>query len=227
MFLNRWDPKQPTLYSLHTDLHDILGIDCSRFFRVSSELRMLERYYREPWRQYHVLDHIVDGLRELITHLPDIPTIERKMALLRAWYYHDVFYAPGFGFNEEFSAGLAEANPPKQFPRELNALVNEHILATKQHVLTGDLTHPDDTALLIDIDLKRLAGPPEEVEDDNTLVIMEYCSAYPRELVRAERAKWARNFAAERPRIFQSGAFGHLEDTARENLEYIAELCEA
>lgn len=226
MFLNRWDPQKPTLYSLHTQLHDILGIDCSRFFRVSSELRMLERCYREPWRKYHVLDHISDGLLELIKHLPSIPTIERKMALLRAWYYHDSYYAPGFGFNEEFSARIAATYPPKLFPTELDALVNEHILATKRHVLEPGLQHPEDTALLIDIDLKRLAGPNPEVQDDNALVVTEYSSVYPFELVRTERAKWARGFAAERERIFLTEQFAPLEATARGNLEFIAELCE-
>lgn len=217
MLLNQRPSKFPSLYGLIDIWQQTRRVDTTKYLRTSLDLHDLNMRYREPWRGYHGIDHIADGLYELLQHLGSIDDEKREGALVRAWCYHDAYYAPGCPQNEYFSYLLSIRSMPSRFPERMIEVMADHIMATREHQLPENAHYPEDTALLIDIDLKRLAGTPEEFMHDHELIVQEFCEAYPEPAVLRGRREWAQTFL-KRERIYLTPFYAHLEETARRNL---------
>jgi predicted metal-dependent HD superfamily phosphohydrolase len=209
------------LYLVSDSLVEVIGVYTGDFFRTSAELPFVEARYRESHRYYHTEAHVIDMLRVLTPALASIHDTARKIRLVRAVIYHDVYYAPGFPLNERYSANLARRNAPASMRYDDDALntVDALIMVTKDHHLPKRKDIRDDAALIIDADLSRIGGPHEEFVDDSRLIGLEFWGLVTPVEYRKGRSEWAKTFLKEHPKIFRSDSFSHLEDRARENLE--------
>jgi predicted metal-dependent HD superfamily phosphohydrolase len=175
----------------------------------------IRRAYGEPHRHYHTLEHIgrvldlLDGVSGQLRH----PS-EAELAL----WLHDVIYHPQAPDNEERSAAYAQdlLHGGHVEPR-VGERVAALILATR-HVAgaaaaAGD--HPD-TAYVLDADLSILGAPEAEFDRYEAQVRREYGYRTDEEW-RQGRMRVLALFQ-ERPRIYLTEAFAHLEAPSRANL---------
>jgi len=197
-------------------------ISCDIFSEVD-EITFVRERYKEPWRHYHGTEHIIDGFSKFVKILPSISSRDRKIELMRAWIYHDIFYAPNFPLNEFYSAELSLRMSPRSLSGLSARVIYQHILGTEDHLVPDGAIEPEDMALIIDIDLSRLAGSPEEFVTDTDLIYLEYKDLYPRDVFNEGRVAWAKTFL-KRDRIFLSSHFAHLEEKARTNLQNLTRL---
>jgi predicted metal-dependent HD superfamily phosphohydrolase len=177
----------------------------------------IRRAYGEPHRYYHTLEHVrrvlglFDHIRERLAR-PD----EAELAL----WLHDVIYHPRGRDNEERSAAYAEdLLHAAGVGSEVGDRVASLILATR-HVAPdrteGEPTDPRDRAYVLDVDLSILGAPADEFDHYEAQVRREYGYRSDEEW-RQGRARVLRMFA-DRPRIFLTPEFDHLESPARGNL---------
>ena len=188
---------------------------------INSIYDKLVAAYTEPDRYYHSLNHISDGLGELdnIRHLA-----KNVAALEMAWWWHDVIYDTTSNINEEASAAVAN-NTLKMLGFSDNSLshielrmhIMQLILATKHN----HIPEPEDSRLIIDIDLVSLATPPE-IFDQNTANIRKEYSWVSDDSFRIGRAEFFSKLLTSRPSIYLTDYFRNkYEAQARENLKRI------
>lgn len=172
--------------------------------------------YNETHRAYHNLNHIADCLitLESAAHL-----VERPVEVEAAVWFHDAVYDTRRADNEAQSAVLAERLLGRSgVASPVVARIAELIRITthERHDLTGD------AAVLCDVDLAILAGPPERFAAYDAAIRVEY-DWVPEAAYRAGRGRVLARFL-ERPRIYQTDYFySRLEDAARANLKQAIE----
>lgn len=166
--------------------------------------RLIARW-SEPQRAYHTLEHLLLMLELLAEH-------DAQPATMLAAWYHDAVYEPTSATNEADSAEVAREALPRLGLGELAERVAELIELTAQHGPAPD----DEAALLLDADLAILGQSP--------LLYLRYVQGVRAEYghlsdedFRSGRSDVLRGLL-ERERLFQHGAFAHLEDPARANL---------
>lgn len=184
--------------------------------------------YDEHWRTYHNVFHIIDMLdqaKHFLSQLSDENYLKLQFMIL----YHDVVYKIDRerGFNERASAARARkdlssrgtlASP--QFVDE----VEQGILATINHSLTGvDERSTEIVAMLLDLDLHGLGLRPAQFFHANEKIWNELQPKFTREEFDAGRIIWAQKFLKDRPKIFHTRSFAHLESQAIKNLTDLAE----
>ncbi|GGK85442.1 hypothetical protein ACD591_20140 [Rufibacter glacialis] len=174
----------------------------------------LEKAYSAKSCYYHNLHHL-----EAMCYLADVhqqQLLSLPMVAL-ANFYHDVVYSASSKVNEEKSAELAQRRlQALGVPQEEIALVEEMILATKNHQ-----THANgnpDVLWLLDFDLAILGAPWEKYLLYSQQIRKEY-SLYPDFLYNPGRKKVLQRFL-EKKTIYLTGVFqAEYEPLARINLE--------
>lgn len=176
-------------------------------------LRALLYRHHEPWRHYHRILHLVEGLTLWSTHFLNIPAAYR-VAL--AFFYHDCVYVPGRHDNEEQSALVFRKDAPwlEILPKEIE-IIAEMIPATKHH-LSDDPT----TQHLIDIDMSILAAPDIVRLGQYENQIRREFQGMSDEKYRMHRLKFLRGLQ-ERDSIFLTDTFAFMEPTAQRNIEHL------
>ncbi|HEY0011025.1 MAG TPA: hypothetical protein VGB97_03935 [Candidatus Paceibacterota bacterium] len=180
--------------------------------------------YSERWRTYHDANHILgmlEGARGLVL-------MGNELLLLKFLIVsHDRWLKVGreHGESERESARLAiedlqrrdgERHPP------LEELVYQGITATITHTLECvDERFVNIVAPLIDLDLWGLGQDPAYFQSQTEAIWLEYEPRYTRAEYDEGRKMWAATFL-ERPKIYLTPHFKHLEPQARENLQALA-----
>lgn len=158
--------------------------------------------HTEPQRFYHNLAHL-DMLLQL---LPANPHLEFAV------WFHDAVYDPTRADNEAQSARLAQESLERVGAEpSLIQKVTQIILATQNH-----LADDHDTALFLDADLSILGAEPKIYRAYARAIRQEYAWV-PEALFQERRARVLQKFLS-RERIYQTEAFAHLEQPARQNL---------
>lgn len=174
-------------------------------------LEELAKLWQEPWRAYHTVEHLENGLGLMgeYRHLAAKPA-----ELAMAFYFHDAVYDPLLHDNEARSAALAAGTLAQAgAPRELAVRIGELVMAT-QHVAEPP---DDDAALLVDVDLAILGAGREDYDRYEKAVREEYVFV-PGDLFRAKRREILATFLA-RPAIYRNPALRErFEAAARANL---------
>lgn len=134
-------------------------------------------------------------------------------AELAVWF-HDAVYDSTRSDNEARSAGLARQQLERAgVPEAQMARITGMILDTRHQEVA---TSPDG-AVVADADLSILAASQEEFDQYEVAIRREYSH-----LTDAEFARGRQHFLEaflQRPRIYQTDAFAHLEPLARTNLK--------
>jgi predicted metal-dependent HD superfamily phosphohydrolase len=186
---------------------------CSELGLVPPEGLLVEltAAWQEPWRAYHMIDHLEAGL----ALLAEYRNLAAKPAVLDlAFYFHDVVYDPKRSDNEEKSAELAKkALLESGATPELAQRIYDLVMVTKHDAEPRDA----DAALLVDVDLAILGAGREEYDRYEQAVREEYAWV-PRFLFRRKRREILKAFLA-RPRIYRTAALHErFEAAARDNL---------
>ena len=166
--------------------------------------------YAEPHRRYHTLDHIASVLAALdATH----PSLTHPDAAEAALWFHDVVYDTHAIDSEAQSAARARTflESAGVSPNRV-ARVVELILATTHTATPKD----PDARYVVDIDLSILGAGEEEFDRYEWQIRQEY-GWVPELTFRERRAALLRKFL-DRPTIFLTPEFRHLESPARANL---------
>jgi len=167
--------------------------------------------YAEPWREYHVLGHVLECLAELerARRLAEDPD-----AIRVALWFHDAVWEATRSDNEEASAELADAALARGGVDEARRqAVRRLILATRHDRLSDD----PDSRLAADVDLAILGASPAEYDRYERAVRREYGHLTDAEFS-AGRKAFAEKLLA-RPRIYGTGRYHRkLEGAARANL---------
>ena len=199
---------QQMLSEQWVDLSGGLGLPAGTSDILFSELC---RQYTHPSRHYHNLNH----LHQIFTTLHTVKTNPANATPLHlAIFYHDAVYEPQATTNEVRSAELmlsAFSAYPQVAPHL--PLAYKHILATRHHKTP---THPD-SQLLLDLDLAILGGSWEQYQVYSEAIRQEY-TTIPDDIYRAGRVAILQRFLS-RPQLFLTPNFGHLEVSARANLQ--------
>lgn len=170
--------------------------------------------YSEPHRYYHNLGHIDAMLMDLREVLFFGQPQEEFNSIRLAIWYHDVVYEPHSSENESRSAEVAA--------RSLESLgvdnllirrVCELILMTKDHLELGQML---DTLLFLDLDLSILGSEPSRYQTYADAIRKEYAWVDDRAYCAGRRIVLQRFL--ERPFIFRSEWFEHLEPAAHRNI---------
>lgn len=168
--------------------------------------------YRGPGRHYHTLDHIAhvltvfDGIRHCLAE-PDAA----EMAL----WLHDLVYDTRATDSEAQSAAQARMLlGPAGIKPDVVSKVADLILATEH---AADQEDPD-ARYVADTDLAILGAPSPDFERYEQQIRREYMWV-PESTYRARRAATLCRFL-ERPYIYQTPEFRHLETPARINLAF-------
>lgn len=189
--------------------------------------------YSESWRTYHNADHILKMFRLLdSTPTANFLSSSETLALHCMIIYHDVVYKlyPEEGWNECQSACIAIVHLTEAgLPIEIGRTVGAGIYTTITHTLDAlDESPPDSDimrvpiAYLLDLDLAAGLGRSwEEFSANTELVWQEYQPVATREQFDLGRIAWAKSFL-QRPKIFHTEQFAHLEDPVRDNLRRLA-----
>lgn len=172
--------------------------------------------YSESGRHYHTTDH----LAAMLAHLQKVKDrIAKWDTVLFALFYHDVIYKVPGANNESESAKFARERLVQiGFPEEQIGHCERMIVATKEHLASGD----GDTDYLLDADLAVLGALWADYRKYAAEVREEY-ARFPDFLYIPGRRKVLRHFL-EADRIYKTPEFARFEPSARRNLQ--AELDE-
>ena len=176
------------------------------------EFERLERWYREPHRAYHTLQH----LSECFEHFESSRSLAKHPAEVElALWYHDAVYDPRRHDNEERSSDLVLAALSQAgAPRDVIDRVTEMIRATKHAIVPTD----PDAQLVVDADLAILAAAPKRFDEYEQQVLQEY-DWVPWSEYCTGRSRILSQFL-ERPRIYATNWFhDRLDQQARTNLQ--------
>jgi predicted metal-dependent HD superfamily phosphohydrolase len=175
------------------------------------QFQSLVKYYSEPHRKYHTIQHIMECLDifEKVADLADHPE-EVEIAL----WFHDVVYNTDRNTNEHDSASraylaaLSHGLLPEQAQR-----IHNLVMATK-HDSTPTTT---DAKLIVDVDLAILGTNPERYDEYESQVREEY-SWVPDDVFWTKRKEVLKAFA-DREFIYDTPQFRvSFEKQARENI---------
>ncbi len=185
------------------------GLNCKT--NADEVFRVLEKYYAEPHRAYHTLDHIRCCLNEFES-VRQLAARGNEIEL--AIWFHDAIYKPAAKDNEERSACLAEQFLLEaEVPATIVESVSKLILATK-HV---NIPYEPDARLIVDIDLSTLAAPEEIFDEYEKSIRFEY-KHVPWLFYKRKRAALLTSFLS-RPNIYLTEEFRErCEAQARQNL---------
>lgn len=142
--------------------------------------------YREPWRVYHGVGHLIRVVQAIdeVVHdaVPTAAPIEDRGAVVAAAVFHDAVYEPGRVDNEAASAALAarELVTLPDWTAERAGRVATMIEHTADHRPCQD---QPDCAVMLAADIAILAAPPERYT--------EYCTGVRREYRHVDDAAWA------------------------------------
>jgi predicted metal-dependent HD superfamily phosphohydrolase len=168
------------------------------------------------WSQAHRHYHTLQHLRECLDHLDAVRgQASRPAEIELALWFHDGFYDPRRGDNEQRSAdwarqALASAGAGPDVADRVHAMV----MATSDHAHSPE----GDTQLLLDIDLAILGCAADRFDESDLQIRAEYAHVLPGQW-REGRGGVLRRFM-DRPRIFQTRHFhDRFEGQARANLQ--------
>ena len=168
----------------------------------------ISNHYEEAHRAYHTFEHIAHCL----SHFDRVRRECRDpVAVEFAIWLHDIIYNPKATDNEEASAAFASGI--LKSPVEVET-VKDLILATAHGGISPDAE--SDAAILCDIDLSIL-GAKANAYDRYAAQIREEYAFVPEDAYRAGRGGILQTFLG-RPRIYVTGHFRDLEESARANL---------
>ncbi len=167
--------------------------------------------HAEKHRAYHTLEHIAACLRHIDAVRVDL---EKPDEVEMALWFHDAFYEPFSGTNEEDSAEwAADWLQERGADKSVTARIADHILATKAHNAAADI----DGKYMLDIDLSILGTPPE-IYDRFELNIRREYKRVPGLIFRKKRKAILQGFLA-RDEVYATNYFrDKLETQARINL---------
>lgn len=160
--------------------------DVDRDVGPGSVLERAINRYREAWRVYHGLGHlirVVEAIDEVVHEAaPGSASIEDRGAVVAAAVFHDAVYEPGRVDNEAASAALAarELVTLPAWTAERAGRVATMIEHTADHRPCDD---KPDCAVLLAADIAVLAAPPARYA--------EYCTGVRREYAHVDDVAWA------------------------------------
>lgn len=175
--------------------------------------------YTGPYRHYHNLDHISEGLELLdkVWHLAEYPDV-----LEMAWWWHDETYKT-----------KRSDKKPNELVSAINAFRTLRELSVPDKICVGVMARvmptlhtyiPDymDDRLIVDIDLASLAAPPDVFNINSENIRKEYFAS-PEEY-RIGRVNFFRKLIDGRPSIYLTKYFHErYEAQAQNNIrDYLA-----
>lgn len=178
--------------------------------------------YKEPWRHYHVLDHLA-----YMFALISVCSIENRYAVYFAIIFHDAIYEPGlYGSKIAISNELRSSELVRLLVSSITSIafsqsnyVQELVLCTSGHRLIKNMSEAIqvDAKYFLDADLAILGSEPS--------VYKEYTSGIRREFYWYSDSEYATGRSAilrgflERDRLFFTDHFHKLfEKKARTNI---------
>jgi len=179
----------------------------------------LRSSYSGPYRHYHNLDHISDGLGliDKVWHIAEHPDV-----LEMAWWWHDETYKT-----------RRSDNKPNELVSALNAFHTLRELSVSDKICVGVMARimptlhtyiPNyiDDRLIVDIDLASLATPPDVFTTNSENIRKEYFASA--EEYRIGRVNFFRKFIEGRPSIYLTKYFHErYEAQAQKNIrDYLA-----
>lgn len=176
--------------------------------------RDLRTVYSSPPRYYHNLVHVVSCLNALrLNGVVD----DNLNAIRLALWCHDAFYNTHRDDNESLSATFAKESVLRVGGSTLLAGDVERLILATTH--RADSSRRDEQ-LVCDADLSPLAADVGIRRLDDS-VRREY-DWVPARAFAAKRVEVLSAFL-ERPQIFRTAEFAHMESLARSNLRWIVE----
>jgi predicted metal-dependent HD superfamily phosphohydrolase len=168
--------------------------------------------WSEGHRRYHTLQH----LGECLDLLDDVRAHARRPAeVALALWFHDAFYEPHRGDNEERSAQWARISIQQAGLSDEVADRVHGLVMTTRH---GGVPQEPDARLMVDIDLAILGAEPSRFDEYERQIRAEYAHLADGEF-RAGRRRLLERLAG-RPTIYCTGHFQQeLEQRARQNLQ--------
>ena len=175
----------------------------------------IQSAYTADQRYYHDVSHIhslLDLSDQYAKHM------RNKKLIDFAIFYHDIIYNVSRLDNEERSAGIAKERLTQLLvPGAEIAVVVDHILASKQHVME-DPTNQTDRAWFLDFDMSILGTEWDTYLQYSQNVRQEY-RLYPDIIYNAGRETFLHS-TLTRKFIFYTPEFrNQFEQQARENLQ--------
>ncbi|SDC52565.1 Predicted metal-dependent phosphohydrolase, HD superfamily [Cupriavidus sp. YR651] len=191
------------------------SLACLDFLSRSDVLAVLS-LYDAPYRKYHDRTHVLEMFEAARAR-----GIALNAAQALAVLFHDAVYVPGCEHNEAASAALIETMAPN---------VDASTIAAAASIVRDTATHTpstDDAAIVLDLDLLRLAAPADDFDRYSEAVFAENRALLAARTGLEGEALWQafmqRRAAflgklAERPRLFLTDAFADAEASARGNI---------
>ncbi|MFH1046927.1 MAG: hypothetical protein V1738_01370 [Patescibacteria group bacterium] len=178
---------------------------------------ILKARYREPWRHYHVWDHILHMLNEF-GPLRRMANSESNVEW--AIMFHDGIYEPTAKNNVPRSAELALAELEPHIGRSASLEVARLIGLTEDHNPTpNDI----DGQIICDCDLSSLGIPWEKFLENSNDIRREY-SHVDEQTFRQGRRDFLKSLL-RRDRIFATDhTYKRYERPARENISHAIAL---
>lgn len=172
-------------------------------------------HYQESHRHYHNLVHLqecffwFDEIKHRL-YCPNLVAI--------ALFYHDIIYNPTSQTNEQDSGQFMQSKLKGRLPDNDIAMMNQYILATKDHVNPLTDTHKNDLDYLLDIDLAILGSCPDRFDEYNNQIRKEY--SWVNSLIYSFKRKSVLKGFYDKDRIYLTDYFyKKLENQARDNLK--------
>lgn len=176
--------------------------------------------YDAPYRHYHDRRHVLEMFEQA-----RIRGVALNPAQALAVLFHDAVYIPGCEHNEAASAALIATMAPG-VDAGIVQLAAQIVLDTHTHAATVA-----DAALVLDLDLYRLAVPAADFDayslavfEENRALLAAHTGLSGEPLMQAFRERRAAFLStlAQRPRLFVTDAFADCEATARANIARVA-----
>jgi predicted metal-dependent HD superfamily phosphohydrolase len=166
--------------------------------------------YKQPQRHYHNLSH----LDHITTELLGVKGVGDWQTIVFSIAYHDFIYDPFQHDNEEKSAAhAAEVMTQLGLPDHNIIKCRDQILATKKHVISGNI----DTNYFTDADLSILGASPDAYKGYSRAIRKEYVH-FPDAIYNEGRKKVLQHFL-QMPEIYKTRHFKQqYENAARQNM---------
>lgn len=172
--------------------------------------------YNAPSRVYHNWDHIEEMLDMAAILVPARINLSQYYAIL----FHDAIYEPGVSGNEAASAESLRLFLKSE--RQYGIWVAPPVVTRACHIIMDTVAHRPtcaNSAVMLDLDLMRLAGTYDQFLAYSNMVEEEYSVIVGHEDFMVGRLNFMKSFLA-RPRLFHT-AFGekNWELPARNNIK--------
>lgn len=173
-------------------------------------------------RNYHSLDHISEGIVDLVAVEQDFKPIN---LVLIAWFYHDSHYLVGSNSdNEKMSADYSLMDLIRMgWSGEKAGRVYDLIMWTKHKENPPENDY--EANLIVDVDLLRTSVTPFEAFSLSTEMIRKEFSMYSEEEWSKGRLKFWEDFLEmKKGKVFRTSHFSHLNEIALYNINKAIEL---